>query len=653
MKNMSSVIKSGLIAVVLIGLLSLGAWLLYRIGPTSAVAITPSIAESQSGLEQSFTTVDASFDSPQVIVNPYKISPLTALVNFRTEKPVSVTVTIPGKDPLTTYTHEFPEAIEHRLPIYGLYPGQENLVTLQAGDRSVVIPITPDPLPKNIPKSLNVTKRNELLTNDLYFMTPSSPHARTMAFDVNGDVRWWLDGRYSWEIKRLQNGRLMLGSGKLIADPYYLASMYEMDLLGKVYKEYRTPGYHHDYHERKNGNLIVAVNNLEREKGTTIEDTVIEIDRTTGHIEKTIDLTELLPQDVGKSLDWSESDWFHNNSVYLNEETDELILSGRHQDAVVNIDYSSGTLNYIIGSPDTWPEDMKQYFLTPVGDPFEWQWEQHAASFIPNGDIILFDNGTHRSKHKDTAVSASQNYSRAVMYRVNKEARTIEQIWEYGKARGHEYFSPYISDADYLGDNHTLVHSGGVSYKDGYVQNLPASLSGADTLRSFTTEVIDDQVAFELQTDTHFYRAEKMPLYYEKEASATLGGTSTVGRTPQSPAQRWILPDYAITLPDKTYADADISLTKADGQLVIKGTFHENDVVQLVLSNRNDTWRHRVPMKSEVFSNAACIDVFDTSLPKGDEVTVNHSFSGAYGTYAIFLQINGTLYRTGQHIGWS
>lgn len=41
---------------------------------------------------------------------------------------------------------------------------------------------------------------------------------------------------------------------------------------------------------------------------------------------------------------------------------------------------------------------------------------------------------------------------------------TIEQVWEYGKERGSEFYSPYISDVDYLDKDHYIVHSGGIVY---------------------------------------------------------------------------------------------------------------------------------------------------------------------------------------------
>src|SRR5699024_1272014 len=109
--------------------------------------------------------------------------------------------------------------------------------------------------------------------------------------------------------------------------------------------------------------------------------------------------------------------------------------SGRHQDAVVNIDYNSLELNWIIGSSDGWDESYQEYFLTPTGDDFEWQWAQHASMILSNGDVFIFDNGNNRSKTEENSISASDNYSRGVIYRINQVDQTISQVWQYGKER--------------------------------------------------------------------------------------------------------------------------------------------------------------------------------------------------------------------------
>ena len=78
---------------------------------------------------------------------------------------------------------------------------------------------------------------------------------------------------------------------------------------------------------------------------------------------------------------------------------DPATFSGRHQDAIINRDFETGKLNWIIGDPEGWPEDMQKYFFKPVGDEFDWQMI-HACMVLPNGDIMCFDNGHYRSQSK-------------------------------------------------------------------------------------------------------------------------------------------------------------------------------------------------------------------------------------------------------------
>ena len=108
----------------------------------------------------------------------------------------------------------------------------------------------------------------------------------------------------------------------------------------------------------------------------------------------------------------------------------------------------------------------------------------------PEGYVFLFDNGNNKSKIESDYVKAEDSYSRGVMYKIDTDNMTIEQVWEYGKERGSEFYSPYISDVDYLGENHYIVHSGGIVYVDGKNSNQPAGLGGADRLVSDTVEII-------------------------------------------------------------------------------------------------------------------------------------------------------------------
>lgn len=602
----------------------------------------PSIITKQANIEEQFIKdIDNySIDNPKIIVNPYEISPLTALVIFKTNDLTTPTVTIKGKDELSTYEHTFPQDNIHMLPIYGLYADTENEVTISINGKEKKLTIKTDPLPENFVLPTKVTANKDKLNDDLYFFTPSS-QGYTCAYDVNGDVRWYLNDYFIWNINRLNNGHLLLSSNRLINKPYYMTGLMEMDLLGKIYYEYSLPGgYHHDVYEMPNNNLLVASDNFDN---GTVEDYIVEIDRTTGEIVKTFDLTKILPTEASKSENWVEYDWFHNNAVWYDETTNSVILSGRHQDAVISIDYKSGSLNWIIGDSTNWPEDYQKYFFTPIGDDFEWQWSQHASMVLPNGNIFIFDNGNNRSKIEENYISADNNYSRGVIYKIDTINMTIETVWQYGKNRGSDYYSPYISDVDYLGENHYIVHSGGHSTVDGKVSNNPAGLVKTDSLNSITTELLNDEVIFEIELPTNNYRVEKMNLYSRNVYSPGIGKkVGDMGITKTNGQRQFILfPKDSEEIVDKY----KISFTKEEDRLVFEGTFTKEDKVSIILNRLSSKKSYDVIISNKPYA-AMCVDLFNQDN-NSDEITVTKYINdlGLHDRYEIYLKINGTIYK--------
>ena len=421
--------------VILILATCLCSFLIYNhVERAKTVEVKEDIVAKQFALETTLLTdIDTyTLDNPKIVVNPYGISPLTAVIIFNTRDLTTPSITVKGLDENTTFTNTFKPAKQHILPVYGLYPNKENTVIVTVNEKDYTFKIKTDALPDDFVLADVTTSNSKELNNDLYFLTPSSK-GYTAAYDTNGDVRWYLNDNFIWDIKRLNNGHILLSSNRLINNPYYTTGLVEMDLLGKIYYEYSLPGgYHHDVVELPSGNLLVASDDF---NNNTVEDYLVEIDRSTGEIVKTIDLKEILQIESTGNENWTEYDWFHNNSVWYDEKTNSVTVSGRHQDAVVNIDYSTNEINWIIGDNTNWDKKYQKYFLKPTND-LEWPWSQHAAMVLPNGNIFVFDNGNNRSKNESDFVAAEDNYSRGVIYKINTNNKTIEQVWQYGKERG-------------------------------------------------------------------------------------------------------------------------------------------------------------------------------------------------------------------------
>lgn len=636
-----------LLGVGVVLILFLGAVFL-EIKNTADTPIDKTISLVEKQNEKDYNTEGYTIDNPNVVLNPYDISPLSALVLFETEQEETVKVTIKGKDALTTYTHTFEAAKKHFLPIYGLYADKENEVVISYGKVSKTIKIKTDKLPDDISLPTSVVKDASKLTNDLYFYTPSSS-GYTAAYDVNGDVRWYLTINSIWEVNRLQNGHLLLSTERLINSPYYMTGLYEMDMLGKIYTEYSLEGgYHHDYYEMGNGNLIVASDNFAN--GKTVEDYVVELDRKTGKIVKTWDISSILNHEDGKSENWSEYDWFHNNAVWYDKKTNSITLSGRHQDAVINISYDDGSLNWIIGDNTNWSEDYQKYFFTPKGKNFEWQWSQHAAMITPEGYVFLFDNGNNKSKIESKYVDASKSYSRGVMYKIDTENMTIEQVYEYGKERGSSFYSPYISDVDYLASNHYIVHSGGIVYVDGKNSNQPAGFSNNASLVSDTVELLNNKVIFEMKFATNNYRVEKMSLYaenekYSNDKAVRLGSLGKTEIAKKSFNLNLFVQDI-----DDDYNNKEISITEEVDRFVFKGKFKRGTKVNLILYHDLTYTYYNVPVSKKPYT-ALCVDIFtEKEQQEGITVTKYINKEGLKeGTYQFLVEIDGKIYNTGRY----
>lgn len=593
-----------------------------------------------------------TIDNPYVRLNPYLIAPLTAIVMFESEKAAFAKVTVKGKEAAGDIMYR-PVSDSHKLvlPIYGLYAGYANTVVIELSTgESKTLTIETEEAPEKVKKPISIETTPEYMQDNMMFVSPTSP-AMTAAYDYAGEARWYNTLNLAFDIKRVQNGRLLIGTDRLVTPPYHTTGLYEMGMIGKIYKEFRIPGgYHHDQFEMENGDILILTQHLPR---GTVEDMCVLVDRKTGEILKTWDHQDVLPvYPVGGSGSQDGHDWFHNNAVWYDKKTNTLTFSGRHQDIIINRDFETGKLNWIIGDPTGWPEDMQKYFFKPTGDgDFDWQYEQHACMVLPNGDIMCFDNGHWRSKVKENYWPAEKNFSRGVIYRINTDDMTIEQVWQYGKERGAEFFSTYICNCEYYGDGHYLVHSGGMGKLNGVYLNRPgASLTneiedGTCELTSITVELKDDVKMYELKLPANYYRAEKLRLYDEADVltfgkGERLGtlGTTEVFLTEAPAEDGGLVPDqYAV----KIAQEAD--------RVVFRAAFEKGTLVMLHLEGEDgqENLDYFVPTTKRPFL-AMCVGTFLEHDDRAVEFPV--STDALSGRYKITVTIDDMKYDTGVEV---
>ncbi|WP_271003522.1 aryl-sulfate sulfotransferase [Listeria seeligeri] len=417
---------------------------------------------------------DATLEKPYVKLNPYGTSPLTALLLFNTAEKMKITVEVEGENADTTIESEVGSeyTTEHEVAVLGLYADKANTVKISAvtqdGKKTEkTITIQTDKLPAEMPTidvKTSDTKKMEQTGNQLTFITPSTKYA--YGVDSNGDVRWYSNKYNSHVFKELENGHLLYLTKYDNADDTY-SLLLETDYLGKIYHAYSMTteaeseqsgsssksAIHHDAIELPSGNLLLTINDDTK----YMEDTMIEIDRQTGEVVKTIDLKDILPEEFYKDYKARSDgkvDWFHQNAIWYDESDDSIIISSRSQDTVMKIDYNSTKIKWILSDKEGWPDSYKKYLLNPTGDNFKYPAGQHAVEILPDQDdnsdtvdILLYDNNEVITRGDE---EESGKYSEAVQYRINEKTKKVEMVFSFGKDLGEDYWTEIVGGARYM-----------------------------------------------------------------------------------------------------------------------------------------------------------------------------------------------------------
>lgn len=422
------------------------------------------------------------FGSINTQLNPYDKVPLGALMSFATQQDCKVEIEVEGKIPVKRVFSSFLK--NHEIPVLGLYPDTLNTVKIKltTNDQKVYageLQIKTEPIPDFFP-TIDITKieRDKMEPGfhliDMLIANNGKFQSYTILFDDHGDIRWFMDmssvGQITYTNYRLKNGNWL-----------YLSwvNIIEVNDLGKVVRKEEMWGHagDHEVIELSDGTLLMGGSKKDSKiirdgkEIPTRYDFVVIWDRDKQRTVKEWDLRKVLDVDrmvypADYSIDFS-SDWYHINSIDQSLKDDYLVVSGRNQ-GVLKID-GDNNLKWILAPHKSWGRsgydgkgfETTDYLLTAVdsnGAPFdravqegqagtesfEWSTGQHSAKVMDNGNILLFDNGLMRNF--DTKLT----YSRAVEYHIDEEKKTIQQVWEYGKSRGLDMFSPITSDVDIL-----------------------------------------------------------------------------------------------------------------------------------------------------------------------------------------------------------
>ena len=132
-------------------------------------------------------------------------------------------------------------------------------------------------------------------------------------------------------------------------------------------------------------------------------------------------------------------DWTHVNSLSIGARGN-VVLSVRNRNQIISISPDFQLIEWQLGGPDsnyTFPDTSDRFYLV------------HTATELPNGNILLFDNGLTRPE------AEGGEYSRALELRLDNATMTAVKEWEYRPTP--DIFASHVSSAYRLRNGNTLV----------------------------------------------------------------------------------------------------------------------------------------------------------------------------------------------------
>ncbi len=330
------------------------------------------------------------------------------------------------------------------LPVYGLYDGYSNTITLtyrffdgssKQANFSVNTATFNDPCGYKNPTFLQ-HRSSAALSYD-YFMVKGGCSGFSPAFvDTDGALRWVGTSGFSSNTSAFFDNAAYLPHDR---------KLYRIELDGAVtqiadYSD-RVSYFHHNIDAGKFG-LLLEVNT-----DAYYESTILEVDAHSGNVLKTWDMAAIITAAMRAGGDNpsqfvypAPNDWFHNNSVAYNRADDSLIVSSR-ENFLICLDYATGSIKWILGDPTKkWYQfpSLRRFALTltpgslpPIG--------QHSVSVTFDQNIMVFDNG--QNSIFEVPPGTQRFYSSARKYKLDLNARTATEVWTFDL--GQNLWCPY------------------------------------------------------------------------------------------------------------------------------------------------------------------------------------------------------------------
>jgi arylsulfate sulfotransferase len=238
-------------------------------------------------------------------------------------------------------------------------------------------------------------------------------------------------------------------------------------------------------------------------------------------------------------------DWLHINSVSWSPADGNLVVSIRHQDWVIKIDYRNGAGDGHI----VWRLGQSGDFTAHSADPNPWFSHQHDAHYVDDHTLILLDNGNTRRASDPNANSRGQ------VWRLDEQTMTATLLVnaDLGTYAGALGAAERLSNGDY---------------------SFTPGTNGPEPIRppAHTIEVSPDGTkVYDVTANAPEYRSFRVRTLYEGVDDALAGAPQTVASVVLNDGgdQRSMINGITVTFGGTVVLDPGaIELRRQDGSLV-------------------------------------------------------------------------------------
>jgi arylsulfate sulfotransferase len=320
------------------------------------------------------------------------------------------------------------------LPVYGLYDGYNNTVTLtyrfmdgSSMQANTTIPTATfnDPCGYKDPTFLQ-HRSSTGLSYDYIMVKGRCSVFSPAILDTDGALRWvGTAGQSSFVATFFDNAVYLAANRKL----------YRNDLDGTVTMlgDYSNIGVTFLYHNIDRGKVGII---LDADTTTHLESTNIEVDAS-GRVLKTWDMAHIISaamiaggDDPSQFVYPTPTDWFHENGVAYNRADDSLVVSSR-ENFLICLDYNTSAIKWILGDPTKkWHQfpSLRKFEITlapgslpPIG--------QHAPSITFDQGVMVFDNG--QNSLFQNPPGAQRVYATPRKYSLDLAGKVATEVWNF------------------------------------------------------------------------------------------------------------------------------------------------------------------------------------------------------------------------------